>query len=48
MYENCSDKAKEIAPKIEKLLVGLSIEDATLLLTKVKRAISEKSLVTIS
>lgn len=43
VYNVLSDKAKAVAPKIESLLVGLSIEDACRLLSRVKMAISEST-----
>ena len=41
VYENLNSKQKEIAPKIENLLVGLTIAEAQQLLYKVKDAINE-------
>lgn len=44
-YENLSDKQKEVAPKIEELLNGLSVADAIKLLYRIRRAIEEKGII---
>lgn len=44
-YENLSNEQKEVAPKIEALLNGLSVADAIKLLYKVRRAIEEKGII---
>ena len=42
-YSVLSDDAKKIAPQVEKLLLGLSIEDANRLLGRVRMSISAQS-----
>jgi len=44
-YDKLSDKQKEVAPKIEELLNGLSVADAIKLLYKVRLAIEEKGII---
>lgn len=44
-YENLSDEQKDVAPKIEALLNGLSVADAIKLLYKVRRAIEDKGII---
>lgn len=46
-YSVLSDEAKNVAPQIEKLLLGLSVEDANRLLGRVRMAISAKSKVSV-
>lgn len=44
-YENLSDKQKEVAPKIEELLNGLSVAHAIKLLYRIRRAIEDKGII---
>lgn len=44
-YEKLSDKQKDIAPKIEALLDGLTVSDAIKLIYKVRRAIEDKGII---
>ncbi len=44
-YNTLSDKQKEVASKIEKLLEGLSVHDADRLLEKVKRSINDNTII---
>lgn len=38
-YDFLSDKAKEVAPQIEKLLKGLTIDEAVFMLRKISKRI---------
>jgi hypothetical protein len=43
LYESFTDKQKEVAPQIEKLINGLSISEINYLFLRIKRKIQEET-----